>query len=181
MGITRVGPGTRMGALLRRYWYPIAFEQVFDQRPSQTVRLLGEDWTLYKAPSGRYGVIGEHCPHRRASLIYGVVHEDGIRFGYHGWKSADVIVDGSVEGILKPDPRIYRLAAGRLGASPGQPVPAAASPVRCPRKARLGSTASSPRPVSDVRRSFSHYASSRATAMAAAVSGHKAQFPDTGQ
>ena len=28
---------------------------------------------------------------------------------------ADVVGDGSVEGILKPDPRIYRLAAGRLG------------------------------------------------------------------
>ena len=26
------------------------------------------------------------CPHRRASLTYGVVHEDGIRCGYHGWK-----------------------------------------------------------------------------------------------
>ena len=83
---TRVGPGTRMGALLRRYWYPIAFEQDFDDRPAKTVRLLGEDWTLYKTPSGRYGVIAERCPHRRASLTYGVVHEDGIRCGYHGWK-----------------------------------------------------------------------------------------------
>jgi 5,5'-dehydrodivanillate O-demethylase len=83
---TRVGPGTRMGALLRRYWYPIAFEQDFDDRPAKTVRLLGEDWTLYKTPSGRYGIIAERCPHRRASLTYGVVHEDGIRCGYHGWK-----------------------------------------------------------------------------------------------
>ncbi|MGE5290969.1 MAG: Rieske 2Fe-2S domain-containing protein [Micromonosporaceae bacterium] len=84
--LTRVGPGTRMGTLLRRYWYPIAFEQDFDARPSKTVRLLGEDWTLYKTPSGRYGIIAEHCPHRSASLTYGVVHEDGIRCGYHGWR-----------------------------------------------------------------------------------------------
>jgi 5,5'-dehydrodivanillate O-demethylase len=84
--LTRVGPGTRMGALLRRYWYPIAFEQDFDDRPARTVRLLGEDWTLYKTPSGRYGIIAERCPHRRASLTYGVVHEDGIRCGYHGWR-----------------------------------------------------------------------------------------------
>ena len=84
--LTRVGPGTRMGELLRRYWYPIAFEQDFDARPSKTVRLLGENWTLYKTPSGRYGIIGEACPHRRASLTYGIVHEDGIRCGYHGWK-----------------------------------------------------------------------------------------------
>ncbi len=84
--LTRVGPGTPMGELLRRYWYPIAFEQDFDERPTKTVRLLGEDWTLYKTPSGRYGIIAEHCPHRRASLTYGVVHDDGIRCGYHGWK-----------------------------------------------------------------------------------------------
>lgn len=84
--LTRVGPGTPMGELLRRYWYPIAFEEDFDERPTKTVRLLSEDWTIYKAPSGRYGVIAEHCPHRRASLTYGVVHEDGIRCGYHGWK-----------------------------------------------------------------------------------------------
>ena len=83
--LTQVGPGTRMGTLLRHYWYPIAFEQDFDERPSKSVRLLGEDWTLYKTPSGRYGIIGRHCPHRRASLTYGVVHEDGIRCGYHGW------------------------------------------------------------------------------------------------
>ncbi|MGL5809469.1 MAG: Rieske 2Fe-2S domain-containing protein, partial [Nocardioides sp.] len=84
--LTSVGPGTRMGELLRRYWYPIAFEQDFDSRPSKTVRLLGEDWTLYKTPSGAYGIIGERCPHRRASLTYGVVQDDGIRCGYHGWK-----------------------------------------------------------------------------------------------
>jgi 5,5'-dehydrodivanillate O-demethylase len=84
--LTQVGPGTPMGELLRRYWYPIAFEEDFDTRPSKSVRLLSEDWTLYKTPSGKYGIIGEHCPHRRASLTYGVVHEDGIRCGYHGWR-----------------------------------------------------------------------------------------------
>ncbi|MGE3810847.1 MAG: Rieske 2Fe-2S domain-containing protein [Candidatus Nanopelagicales bacterium] len=84
--LTQIGPGTPMGVLLRRYWYPIAFEQDFDTLPSKTVRLLSEDWTLYKTPSGKYGIIGEKCAHRRASLTYGVVHEDGIRCGYHGWK-----------------------------------------------------------------------------------------------
>jgi 5,5'-dehydrodivanillate O-demethylase len=84
--LTQVGPGTPMGELLRRYWYPIAFEQDFDSVPSKTVRLLSDNWTLYKTPSGKYGIIGEKCAHRRASLTYGVVHEDGIRCGYHGWK-----------------------------------------------------------------------------------------------
>ena len=59
--LTRVGPGTRMGNLLRRYWYPIAFEKDLDGRPSKSVRLLGEDWTIYRTPSGKYGIIGEYC------------------------------------------------------------------------------------------------------------------------
>ena len=84
--LTQVGPGTPMGELLRRYWYPIAFEQDFDSVPAKTVRLLSEDWTLYKTPSGKYGIIAEKCAHRSASLTYGVVHEDGVRCGYHGWK-----------------------------------------------------------------------------------------------
>jgi len=84
--LTQVGPGTPMGELLRRYWYPIAFEQDFDTLPSKSVRLLSENWTLYKTPSGKYGIITEKCAHRSASLTYGVVHEDGIRCGYHGWK-----------------------------------------------------------------------------------------------
>ncbi len=84
--LTQVGPGTPMGELLRRYWYPIAFEQDFDTVPSKSVRLLSENWTLYKTPSGKYGIITEKCAHRSASLTYGVVHEDGIRCGYHGWK-----------------------------------------------------------------------------------------------
>ena len=85
--LTSVGPSTPMGELLRRYWYPIAFEEDFDAVPTKTVRLLGENWTLFKTPiGGKYGIVAEHCPHRRASLTYGVVHEDGIRCGYHGWK-----------------------------------------------------------------------------------------------
>ncbi len=84
--LTQVGPGTPMGELLRRYWYPIAFEQDFDTVPAKSVRLLSEDWTLYKTPSGKYGIIAEKCAHRSASLTYGVVHEDGVRCGYHGWK-----------------------------------------------------------------------------------------------
>jgi 5,5'-dehydrodivanillate O-demethylase oxygenase subunit len=83
--LTRVGPGTPMGELLRRYWYPVAFTRQLDEFPVKRVRLLGEDWAVYRTTGGAYGVVEEHCPHRRASLAYGVVEEDGIRCGYHGW------------------------------------------------------------------------------------------------
>jgi len=84
--LTRVGPGSPMGELLRRYWYPIAFVQDFDDRLAKSVRLLGENWTLFRSPGGRYGIVLEACPHRRASLTYGIVDDEGVRCGYHGWK-----------------------------------------------------------------------------------------------
>jgi 5,5'-dehydrodivanillate O-demethylase len=83
--LTRVGPGTPMGDLLRRYWYPVALTSDLDEFPVRKARLLGEDFAVFKTPSGRYGILGEHCPHRRASLVYGIVEEDGLRCGYHGW------------------------------------------------------------------------------------------------
>jgi 5,5'-dehydrodivanillate O-demethylase oxygenase subunit len=85
--LTRVGPGTPAGALLRRYWMPVAASgELTDDKPIQAVRLLGEDLVVYRDKTGRYGVVGEHCPHRKASLAFGRVDEEGIRCRYHGWK-----------------------------------------------------------------------------------------------
>ena len=77
--LTQVGSGTPMGEMMRRYWFPVAFVADLDEFPVKKVRLLGEDFAVYKMPSGRYGIIQEACPHRRASLAYGIVEEDGIR------------------------------------------------------------------------------------------------------
>ena len=85
--LTRVGPGTPAGELLRRYWMPVAASaELTDDKPIQAVRLLGEDLVVYRDKAGRYGVVGEHCPHRKASLAFGRVDEEGIRCRYHGWK-----------------------------------------------------------------------------------------------
>jgi 5,5'-dehydrodivanillate O-demethylase oxygenase subunit len=83
--LTRIGPGTRMGNLLRRYWHPIAAMGELDDRWTKRVRLLGEDLVLFKDRSGRFGLITEQCPHRRASLAYGIPTAEGIRCPYHGW------------------------------------------------------------------------------------------------
>jgi 5,5'-dehydrodivanillate O-demethylase len=83
---TRVGPGTPMGSLLRRYWHPVACADQMTDRWTKRVRILGEDLVLFRDRSGRFGLIGEACPHRRASLAYGIPTEDGIRCPYHGWK-----------------------------------------------------------------------------------------------
>ena len=70
--LTRVGPGTPMGALLRRYWHPIGAVAEMEDRWTKRVRLLGEDLVLFRDRSGRFGLMAEQCPHRRASLFYGI-------------------------------------------------------------------------------------------------------------
>jgi 5,5'-dehydrodivanillate O-demethylase len=82
--LTRVGPGTPMGELLRRYWWPIATASMLGPVPIKR-RLLGEDLVLYRDKSGALGLLEERCPHRRASMVYGCVEEHGLRCGYHGW------------------------------------------------------------------------------------------------
>lgn len=83
--LTRVGPGTPMGALLRRYWTPIAGVTEFDETRIKPVRLMGEDLVLYKDLSGRFGLVERQCAHRRADLSYGFVEKCGLRCNYHGW------------------------------------------------------------------------------------------------
>src|ERR687897_259696 len=57
--LTRVGPGTAMGEVMRRYWVPALLS-----------------WELAEPD----------CPHRRVSLFWGRNEEDGLRCVYHGWK-----------------------------------------------------------------------------------------------
>jgi 5,5'-dehydrodivanillate O-demethylase len=84
--LTRVGPGTPAGELLRRYWHPVAIAQeLSEERPTQFVRVLGEDLVLFRDKQGRVGLLADHCPHRGASLLYGRVEERGISCAYHGW------------------------------------------------------------------------------------------------
>lgn len=86
--LTRVGPGTPMGNLLRRYWLPACLTSEIgepDGAPAR-VRLLGEDLVAFRDTSGRAGLLAENCPHRGTSLFYGRNEEDGLRCTYHGWK-----------------------------------------------------------------------------------------------
>ena len=85
--MTRIGPGTPAGTLLRRYWHPICpAAELSDDQPKKQVRVLGEELLLFRDGKGRVGLIPEQCPHRRASLFYGFIEDDGIRCPYHGWK-----------------------------------------------------------------------------------------------
>ena len=90
--LTRVGPGTPCGELLRRYWHPVGVaSELTEAKPKKRVRILGEDLVLFRLPATpdgrlRYGLLAEHCSHRAASLYYGTLEDDGLRCAYHGWK-----------------------------------------------------------------------------------------------
>jgi 5,5'-dehydrodivanillate O-demethylase len=87
--LTRVGPGTAMGNLLRRYWYPIARTPELNDEPVLAITLLGENLALYRTDSGNLGLVSQRCAHRGASLAYGIPEEDGLRCPYHGWKYSE--------------------------------------------------------------------------------------------
>ncbi|HEY7065444.1 MAG TPA: Rieske 2Fe-2S domain-containing protein [Chloroflexota bacterium] len=93
--LTRVGPGTPMGALFRRYWLPalLADELPEPDGDPKRVRLLGEDLVAFRDTAGRVGLLAEPCPHRCASLAYGRNEGGGLRCIYHGWK---LDVDGHI-------------------------------------------------------------------------------------
>ena len=92
--ITRVGPGTPCGKLMRHYWQPVALVDEFDprldermlQRPLKAVRVLGQDFILFKDNQQRWGLLDRDCPHRNADLSFGRHEGDGVRCPFHGWK-----------------------------------------------------------------------------------------------
>jgi phenylpropionate dioxygenase-like ring-hydroxylating dioxygenase large terminal subunit len=84
--ITRVGKGTPAGQLLRNYWQPVALvEELPAQRPVRAVRLMGQDFVVFKDEQGRYGMLDRDCPHRGADLAAGRLEAGGLRCAFHGW------------------------------------------------------------------------------------------------
>jgi 5,5'-dehydrodivanillate O-demethylase len=84
--LSRVGPGTPMGEVLRRYWHPVATSAQLKDEPVMAVTLLGENLALYRTDGGKLGLVSQRCPHRGASLAYGIPEEEGLRCPYHGWR-----------------------------------------------------------------------------------------------
>jgi phenylpropionate dioxygenase-like ring-hydroxylating dioxygenase large terminal subunit len=93
--LTRVGPGTLMGELMRRFWMPVLLPEELPgpDCPPVRVRVLGEDLIAFRDTNGRLGLLDRFCPHRRVDLWFGRNEECGLRCVYHGWKFD---VDGNV-------------------------------------------------------------------------------------
>lgn len=84
--LTRTGAGTAGGALMRRYWQPVALAEELDgPRPVRAVRMLGQDLVLFRDEAGRLGLVDRHCCHRGADLAFGRLENGGLRCPFHGW------------------------------------------------------------------------------------------------
>src|ERR1700722_11256284 len=84
--LTLVGPGTPMGAYMRRFWHPVAALAELAPNAVKSVKLLGETLALFRTDDGAFGLVADRCPHRGASLSCGMIDGAGLRCAYHGWK-----------------------------------------------------------------------------------------------
>ena len=134
--LTQVGPGTPMGELLRRYWFPIAATAELQKNPTKAVRLLGENLVLYRDRSGVYGLVESACAHRRFNLLYGIPEEHGLRCAYHGWlydengqchempaEAPDSTFASRVQIVSYPVEQLRGMIFAYMGPSPAPLVP----------------------------------------------------------
>ena len=93
--LCRIGPGTRMGNVFRRFWHPVCLSEQLPGPDCDPVRVevLGERLVAFKDSDGKLGLLEEGCPHRGVSLALGRNEDRGLRCLYHGWKFA---VDGTI-------------------------------------------------------------------------------------
>lgn len=114
-----------------------------DTRSLMTAIFAGRPETLL-----RPGAVALMRDARAAGVPVGVLTNDMRTFHSAEWidrlelgRLVDDVVDASVEGMLKPDPRIYQLAAGRLGVRCEDVVFIDDQPVNLAGATRVGMTA----------------------------------------
>lgn len=71
--------------MLKNFWYAVEFSAAVTSAPCP-VRLMGEDYVLYRGSDGQVVAMGDRCIHRGASLAGGWVEGNCIRCPYHGWR-----------------------------------------------------------------------------------------------
>src|SRR5215469_115864 len=86
--LCRVEGDAPMGQLMRRHWVPALLSEQVAEAGGAPVRveLFGEKLVAFRDSEGQVGILGEFCPHRKASLFFGRNEECGLRCLYHGWK-----------------------------------------------------------------------------------------------
>ena len=80
------GPGAIAGRYMRGFWQPVALASALSAGRAKPLRVMSEDFTLYRGESGAPQVLAPTCAHRGTLLSTGWVEGDALRCFYHGWK-----------------------------------------------------------------------------------------------
>jgi 5,5'-dehydrodivanillate O-demethylase len=80
------GPGTLAGRFMRRFWQPVYLATKLPAGHAQPIKIMNEDFTVYRGEDGAAHVVAPRCAHRGTQLSTGWVEGDCIRCFYHGWK-----------------------------------------------------------------------------------------------
>jgi 5,5'-dehydrodivanillate O-demethylase len=97
MDFAHTGPGTLGGRYLRRFWQPVYVVDALQTGVAMPIRIMSEDYALYRGESGIPHVVAARCAHRGTQLSVGWVEGDCIRCLYHGWK-----YEGSGQCVEQP-------------------------------------------------------------------------------
>ena len=91
------GPGTLAGRYMRKFWHPVLRAEDLKPGWAKPIKILGEEFTLYRGEGGKPHVVDFRCAHRQTQLSVGWVEDDCIRCRYHGWK-----FDGTGQCVQQP-------------------------------------------------------------------------------
>jgi 5,5'-dehydrodivanillate O-demethylase len=107
MDLACTGPDTLMGRFMRRFWQPVGVSAQLPPGRAVPIRVMSEDFTLYRGQGGDPHVVAFRCAHRGTQLSTGEVEGDAIRCFYHGWKYGP---DGQcTEQPAEPEPFCRRI------------------------------------------------------------------------
>jgi 5,5'-dehydrodivanillate O-demethylase len=79
------------------FWQPVCCAHELPVGRAMPIRIMGDEFTLYRGRSGSPYLVANRCAHRGTQLSVGWVEEDCIRCFYHGWK-----YDGSGQCVEQP-------------------------------------------------------------------------------
>ena len=114
---------------LREFWYPVAESDDLDGSPL-AVRLLADDYVLWRSAEDTVVAAPDRCPHREAPLTLGTVSDGVLTCAYHGWSFGDhghcVKVPSSGAGVPIPKTAHLRSVSveeryGLVWLCPGRP------------------------------------------------------------
>jgi 5,5'-dehydrodivanillate O-demethylase len=108
------GPDTLAGRYMRRFWHPCFRAEDLLSGHAKPLRILNQDFTLYRDEHGKPHAVGFRCSHRGTQLSVGYVEGECIRCFYHGW-----MFDPTGECVERPAETMAATAEHRI---PGYPT-----------------------------------------------------------